>query len=194
MNLPKDDERIINTSLSFIVIPNPFFPFLASSFYLLSLYSLTLHLNMPSSAPASPTPSSPTSSAILSPSSKLTLSSDLSAASPRHIYKLSSQYFLTKHFPEASVAIQPLLRTSDQKWQQKAWALYIIILDNGLKLSHEEGRKVWGRQAWDIEISRVKSGKIWDELLDSVQGIISSIDAEVVMALYRSLLMNFSEK
>ena len=143
---------------------------------------------MPSTAPSSPSSSSPTSSTILSPSSTLTLSSDLSAATPQHIYKLSSQYFLTKHFPEASQAIQPLLRSTDRKWQQKAWGLYLIILDNGLKLSKEEGRKVWGRQGWEREVSRVKESKIWDELLDSVQGVKSSIDAEVIMAMYIQLI------
>src|SRR5437762_6393116 len=107
---------------------------------------------MPSSAPTSPTTSSSPSSTILSPSSNMTLSSDLSVASPQHLYKRSSQYFLTKHFPEASQAIQPLLTSSDRKWQQRGRGLYLIILDNGLKLSNEDGRKVWGRQAWEREV------------------------------------------
>jgi hypothetical protein len=114
----------------------------------------------------------------------MTLSSDLSAATPQHLYKRSSQYFLTKRFPEASEAIRPLLNSSDRKWQQKAWGLYLIILDNGLKLSNEEGRKLWGRQGWEREVSQVKESKIWDELLDSVQGVKSSIDAEVIVAMY----------
>jgi hypothetical protein len=139
---------------------------------------------MPSAAPSSPSSSSPASSTILSPSSTLTLSSDLSAATPQHIYKLSSQYFLTKHFPEASQAIQPLLRSTDGKWQQKAWGLYLIIIDNGLKFSQEEGRKAWGRQAWENEVTRVKQSKIWDELLDAVNGVKAAIDAEVIMAMY----------
>ena len=114
----------------------------------------------------------------------MTLSSDFSVASPQHLYKRSSQYFLTKRFPEASQAIQPLLTSSDRRWQQKGWGLYLIILDNGLKLSNEDGRKVWGRQAWEREVSQVKESKIWDELLDSVQGVKSSIGAEVMMAMY----------
>lgn len=118
----------------------------------------------------------------------MTLSSDLSVATPQHLYKRSSQYFLTKRFPEAGEAIRPLLNSLDRKWQQKAWGLYLIILDNGLKLSNEEGRKAWGRQGWEREISRVKESKIWDELLDSVQGIKSSIDAEVIVAMYIRLI------
>ena len=114
----------------------------------------------------------------------MTLSSDFSVASPQHLYKCSSQYFLTKRFPEASQAIRPLLASSDRRWQQKGWGLYLIILDNGLKLSNEDGRKVWGRQAWEREVSQVKESKIWDELLDSVQGVKSSIGAEVMMAMY----------
>src|SRR5271156_556197 len=102
---------------------------------------------MPSSSTSSTTSNvSPTSSAILSTSSgKLSLSSsDILPSSPQHIYKLSSQYFLTKHFPEAAHAITPLLKSQETRWKQKAWGLYLIILDNGLKFSDEEGRKVWG--------------------------------------------------
>src|SRR5947207_801113 len=115
---------------------------------------------MPSTAPTSPSTSSPSSSTILSPSSNMTLSSDFSVASPQHLYKRSSQYFLTKRFPEASQAVRPLLASSDRRWQQKGWGLYLIILDNGLKLSNEDGRKVWGRQAWEREVSQVKESKI----------------------------------
>lgn len=122
----------------------------------------------------------------------MTLSSDLSVATPQHLYKRSSQYFLTKRFPEANEAIRPLLNSLDRKWQQKAWGLYLIILANGLKLSDEEGRKVWGRQGWEREISRVKKSEIWDELLDSVQGVKSSIDAEVIVAMYIRLILQSS--
>jgi len=141
---------------------------------------------MPSSGATSPSPSpsSPSSSTILSPSANLTLSSDLSAASPQHLYKLSSQYFLTKHFAQASQAIRPLLRSPERQWQQKAWGLYLAILDNGLKFTDEEGRKKWGRQLWEQEVSRVKGSKLWDELLDCVQGAKTLIDPEVVMAMY----------
>jgi hypothetical protein len=138
---------------------------------------------MPSSGAPSPSPSSLSSSAILSPPANLTLSSDLSAASPQHLYKLSSQYFLTKHFAEASQAIAPLLTSPDRKWQQKAWGLYLVILDNGLKLTDDEGRKKWGRQSWEQLVSRVKGSKLWDDLLDSVQGTKSLIEPEVVMAM-----------
>jgi hypothetical protein len=113
----------------------------------------------------------------------MTLSSDLSAQSPQHLYKLSSQYFLTKHFPEASQAIQPLLRAQDRKCQQKAWGLYIVILDNALKMSSEQGKKMWGRQAWEREVARVKESKLWDELLDAVSGVKSAIVPEIIMAM-----------
>ena len=139
---------------------------------------------MPSTSPPSPDPSSPSSSVILSPTSKLTLSSDLSVQSPQHLYKLSSQYFLTKHFPEASQAILPLLRSPDRKCQQKAWGLYIVILDNALKLPKDEGRKMWGRQAWEREVSRVRESKLWDDLLEAVNGVKAAINPEVMMAMY----------
>jgi len=138
----------------------------------------------PSSSPPSPTPSSPSSSTILSPSSPLTLSSDLSSASPNHLYRLSSQYFLTKHFPEASQAIQPLLGSSDKKWQNKAWGLYLAILDNGLRFSDDEGKKVWGRQKWELERSKVKGSELWDDLLEAFQGVKSSIDPALLLAMY----------
>jgi hypothetical protein len=140
---------------------------------------------MPSTAPSSPTPSSPSSSTTFSPSANLTLSSDLSTAKPQHIYKLSSQYFLTKHFPEASQAIQPLLQNPDRKWQYKAWGLYLIILDNGLKLSDDQGRKVWGRQTWEQESARVKGYQLWNDLLDAFQGSKALISAEIMLAMYR---------
>jgi len=140
-----------------------------------------------SSPPSSPTLSSPSTSALLSSSSSpLTLSSDLSAASPIHLYRLASQYFLTKHFPEASQAIKPLLCSSDRKWQKKAWGLYLVILDNGLKLSEEEGKKVWGRLTWETEKARVKGSALWNDLLGTFQGCKSAIDSEIVLALYPS--------
>jgi hypothetical protein len=139
---------------------------------------------MPSTAPSSPSPSSPSSSTILSPSSNLSLSSDLSTAKPQHLYKVSSQYFLTRHFVEANQAIQPLLQNPDRKWQYKAWGLYLIILDNGLKLSDDQGRKVWGRQSWEQETARVKGYQLWSDLLDAFQGSKASISAEIIMAMY----------
>lgn len=163
------------------------------------LYSVTffpdssiakLLLRMPSSSTSSTTSNvSPTSSAILSSSGKLSLSSsDIISSSPQHIYKLSSQYFLTKHFPEAANAITPLLKSQETRWKQKAWGLYLIILDNGLKFSDEQGRKVWGRQAWEKEVARVKESKLWDDLVESV-GDISVVEAEVMMAMYSSSLL-----
>jgi hypothetical protein len=136
-----------------------------------------------SADPPSPSASSPSSSVVLSPSSKLSLSSDLSNASPQHVYRRASQYFLTKHFPEASAAVQPLLRSADRKWQQKAWALYLVVLDNGLKLSDEDGRKLWGRQAWENQSSVVKGSKLWDDLLDSVGDSIGDLDPDIIMAM-----------
>ena len=53
-----------------------------------------------------------------------------------------------------------------------------------MKFTPEEGRKVWGRQGWEIEVSRIKQARIWDELLDAVHGVKSAIDAEVIMAMY----------
>jgi hypothetical protein len=66
--------------------------------------------------------------------------------------------------------------------------LYLIILDNGLKFSDEQGRKVWGRQAWEKEVARVKESKLWDDLVESV-GDISVVEAEVMMAMYSSSLL-----
>jgi hypothetical protein len=107
----------------------------------------------------------------------------LSAASPQHVYRLASQYFLTKHFPEASQAVQPLLRSADRKWKRKAWALYLIVLDNGLKPSDEQGRKLWGREAWEKESSRVKGPKLWEEILESVGDVIADVGPEIIMAM-----------
>ena len=135
-------------------------------------------------APSSPTPSSPSSSTILSPSSPLTLSSDLSTYSPKKLYRLSTQFFLAKHFPQASQAVKQLLHSPDRKWQKKGWGLYLIILDNGLKLSEEEGKRIWGRQAWEEERSKVKGSELWNDLLEAFQGSKSTIDAEIVLAMY----------
>ena len=63
--------------------------------------------------------------------------------------------------------------------------MYLVILDHALKLGDEEGRKSWGRQRWEQLRMRVKGANLWDELLDSVQGVKSLIEPEVVMAMYR---------
>jgi len=111
------------------------------------------------------------------------LSSDLSNASPHTVYKRSSQCFLTKHFPEAALAIAPLLNSQDHKWQQRAWALYIVTLEHGLKCSDEQGKRVWGREVWEGHVMRVREGRIWDELLRAVNGDRSEIEADVLIAM-----------
>ena len=61
--------------------------------------------------------------------------------------------------------------------------MYIVILDNALKMSSEEGKKMWGRQAWERERARVKESKLWDELLEAVSGSKAVISPEVIMAM-----------
>jgi len=112
------------------------------------------------------------------------LSSDLSNASPHTVYKRSSEYFLTKHFPEAAAAIAPLLKSQERKWQQRAWGLYIVTLDHGLKLSDQQGKRIWGQEVWEGHVMRVREGRIWDELLRAVDGDRSEIETDVLIAMY----------
>jgi hypothetical protein len=61
--------------------------------------------------------------------------------------------------------------------------LYLIILDNGLKLSPEEGKRMWGRQGWERETSRVQGSTLWNDLIDAIHGDIGLIESEVMMAM-----------
>lgn len=51
-------------------------------------------------------------------------------------------------------------------------------------MSNDEGRKVWGRQAWEREVAKARDSVLWDELFDSVDGVKSAIDPDVIMAMY----------
>ena len=59
-----------------------------------------------------------------------------------------------------------------------------MILDNALKLSNDVGICTFGRQAWEREVARVRESKLWEELLEAVNGAKASISAEVIMAMY----------
>jgi len=48
---------------------------------------------------------------------------------------------------------------------------------------------MWGQQAWEREVSRVRESKLWDELLDAVNGVKAAINPEVMMAMYVRLCL-----
>jgi hypothetical protein len=139
----------------------------------------------PSSGRSSPS-QSPQSTAVSSPYPDLALSSDLSHASPASLFNLASLNFLTRHFPEACRAVKLLLNSPEPFVKKKAWGIYLVILDNALHSSEEDGIRQWGRHAWLEETRKVRGEGLWNELLQSMEGLKAEIDAEVMLAMYRT--------
>ena len=85
-------------------------------------------------------------------------------------------------------AFRPALRDAAAQSTQRAtrvkvWSLYFAIFDAAVKMTPDEGKRIWGGQDWRRIVGRVRNGLIWDEVVDAYKGE-GPIDTDVVISLY----------
>ena len=106
------------------------------------------------------------------------------------VYRAATSLFLTRRLPDALSALQPIIADSvsprvrcSRTLRIKVWSLYFAILDATTKMGPEEGKKVWGAQEWRRIVSRVRSGAIWNEAIQTY-GEEGRLDGDIVNTLY----------
>ncbi|KAF3938181.1 hypothetical protein ABW19_dt0201803 [Dactylella cylindrospora] len=134
------------------------------------------------------------SSASSVPSSHTSKSSTMSATNvaASRSYKEAANFFLTRQMADALAVLRPALRDAASQSTQRAirvkvWSLYFAIFDAAVKMSPEEGKRIWGGQDWRRIVGRVRNGLIWDEVVDAYKGE-GPIDTDVVIALVMLVL------
>jgi len=74
-------------------------------------------------------------------------------------------------------------RSTPRATRVKVWSLYFAIFDAAVKMSPDEGKRIWGGQDWRRIVGRVRNGLIWEEVVEAYGGE-GNIDADVVIALW----------
>ncbi|KAG0643555.1 hypothetical protein HOY80DRAFT_1007377 [Tuber brumale] len=121
-------------------------------------------------------------------------------ATVSRVYRAATNLFLTRRLPDALMALQPIIVDSvsprvrcSRALRIKVWSLYFAILDATAKMGPEEGKKVWGAQEWRRIVSRVRSGAIWNEAIQTY-GEEGRIDGDVVNTLVMLLLAHSQDQ
>lgn len=109
------------------------------------------------------------------------------ASSASKAYKEAANYFLTRQMAESLAILRPALadaadRSTPRATRVKVWSLYFAIFDAAVKMSPDEGKRIWGGQDWRRIVGRVRNGLIWEEVVEAYGGE-GNIDADVVIAL-----------
>ncbi|KAF3906224.1 hypothetical protein ABW20_dc0101770 [Dactylellina cionopaga] len=140
------------------------------------------------------------SSAGSLPSSHTSQSSSMSNSNVAALrsYKEAANFFLTRQMADALAVLRPALRDAASQSTQRAtrvkvWSLYFAIFDAAVKMSPEEGKRIWGGQDWRRIVGRVRNGLIWDEVEDAYKGE-GPIDADVVIALVMLVLAHGNDQ
>ncbi|KAK6517967.1 hypothetical protein TWF506_005134 [Arthrobotrys conoides] len=134
------------------------------------------------------------------PSSHTSKSSTMSASNvaASRSYKEAANFFLTRQMADALAVLRPALRDAASQSTQRAtrvkvWSLYFAIFDAAVKMSPEEGKRIWGGQDWRRIVGRVRNGLIWDEVEDAYKGE-GPIDTDVVIALVMLVLAHGNDQ
>jgi len=113
----------------------------------------------------------------------------ISPATVSRVYRAATSLFLTRRLPDALMALQPIIADSvspsarcSRTLRIKVWSLYFAILDATTKMGPEEGKRVWGAQEWRRIVSRVRSGAIWNEAIQTY-GEEGRLDGDIVNTL-----------
>ncbi|KAL9076537.1 MAG: hypothetical protein Q9161_000869 [Pseudevernia consocians] len=126
------------------------------------------------------------------------------------VYKQAEALFVTRRFPEALAAIEPLITlphpqdgthideaTADvapitranQKWRIKVWSFYLTLLNAVAGLGPEEGKTKFGGREWRKLVAKAQDGTIWDDVVNiGYCGMEGNVDADVVFNLASLLL------
>ncbi|KAF3924814.1 hypothetical protein ABW21_db0202406 [Orbilia brochopaga] len=140
------------------------------------------------------------SSAGSLPSSHTSKSSSMSNSNvaASRSYKEAANFFLTRQMADALAVLRPALRDAASQATQRAtrvkvWSLYFAIFDAAVKMSPEEGKRIWGGQDWRRIVGRVRNGLIWDEVEDAYKGE-GPIDTDVVISLVMLVLAHGNDQ
>ena len=164
--------------------------------------------NMSSTSTITATDGSPTSSSTLGNSFGSLRSPRKPHSELSKSYKLASNLFLTRRFPEALSTITPLISLSasessdlddaviprtapiakaNRKWRVKIWSFYLTLLNAIAELGPAEGSTTFGANMWRTITVKAEDGSIWQEIVKAgYSGDEAKVDAEVVLNLYKS--------
>lgn len=124
----------------------------------------------------------------------------VSPATVSRVYRAATSLFLTRRLPDALMALQPIIVDSvspsarcSRTLRIKVWSLYFAILDATTKMGPEEGKRVWGAQEWRRIVSRVRSGAIWNEAIQTY-GEEGRLDGDIVNTLVMLLLAHSQDQ
>ena len=115
-------------------------------------------------------------------------------------YKQTSNFFLTRRFPDALAAIEPVvshqaivssdgreeiwpapIANVEKKWRVKIWSLYLTLINSIADLGLNDGSAAFGKQRWRTIKNKAEGGSIWDDVVEvGYNGNEADMDAEVV--------------
>ena len=120
-------------------------------------------------------------------------------------YRQASSLFLTRRLAEAYSTLEPLITadrsedhhspngdpvapapvaTASRNSRIKIWSLYLTLLDAIINLGAEEGKSAFGTKQWRDIVSKVREGRVWEDLVrDGYHGVEGEMDADVVVNL-----------
>ncbi|KAF2862448.1 hypothetical protein K470DRAFT_293597 [Piedraia hortae CBS 480.64] len=120
-------------------------------------------------------------------------------------YKSASQLYLTKRFGEALTTLTPIITPrkdapaavsfSARGTRTKVWVFYISLLHALVELGSEDGAAAVGAVKWQSLASHVRSGAVWNEVVESgYAGKEEAVDEDVVINLTTLLLAHMSNQ
>ena len=122
-------------------------------------------------------------------------------------FKYARDLFLQRRLSEAFATIEPLVTRTrsevlpDEDDSQaeptlapvasasrilriKIWSLYITLLNAIADLGPEEGKEVFGNKEWKNVLTKVESGTVWEDVVNTgYAGLEGNVDIDVVINL-----------
>lgn len=128
-------------------------------------------------------------------------SSRQAASQITKIYRQASTLFLTRRLPESLSTLLPVITlpaadengpsgglapiaTASRSTRIKVWSLYLTILNAILELDPDEGKEAFGSQEWRACVTKVRDGRVWEEVVrNGYGGVEGNVDPDVVINL-----------
>ena len=99
---------------------------------------------------------------------------------------------------ESLAILRPVLRDAADRstvraTRVKVWSLYFAIFDAAVKMTPDEGKRIWGGQDWRRIVGRVRNGLVWDECVEAYKGV-GNVDGDVMIALVMLVLAHGNDQ